>query len=468
MINKSIDSDDTIAAICTGSNSTITVIRISGKKSKEICNKIFYPVNKSQNPINDPKKLILGNLFKYKNNDFGETAFAIYIPAPKTYTGENILEIHAHGGNYNSVRILNKILEYGVRLANPGEFTYRAFINGKIDLTQAEAIADLISSSNISSSRLAEIQMSGKLSKLIIIIRNNFIEILANLEAIINFPEENIKNIDLNNTLNMISTHNKKLKEMYNTKDIKMLLENGMKISIVGPSNTGKSTLLNTLLGINRSITSNIPGTTRDTIEEYFNINDAITMIKLVDTAGIRITNQKIEKIGIKRSIKAIKESQIILCLLDSSEKINILKENIKNITNILLKYKKDKSIIFLWNKIDLIINNKLPNIEHYQTLKISAKKNIGIKKLIDAITKELNSKLPNVESGLIVSLRHAKLIEKILKIISKIIINLKNNELELVIIDLQSVIKLLGNIVGISKELDIYDTIFSKFCIGK
>ena len=455
---------DTIAAICSGINSTITIIRISGNQSKKICKKIFITNNKNNHPINNPKKLIFGKIIKSYNNST-ESGFAVYMPSPKSFTGEDVIEIHSHGGNYNSIKILNDIINYGARQANNGEFTYRAFINNKIDLTQAEAISDLISSNNNHASYIAEQQLNGVLSKKIKNLKNIFINILTDIEAQINFPEENIPEIDFKKFQLKILSIEKKITNIYITNKFKPLLNNGIKIAIIGPSNSGKSTLLNTILGFNRAIISNTPGTTRDTIEESFYFKNTLSLIKLIDTAGIRQTNNQIEKLGIKKTLETIIRSQIILCLLDTSIKYSI--KDIDKLKKILKKI-NNKPIIILWNKIDLLPNNIIPSLDNYKVFKISAKKQIGITQLLNTIEQEVNLQLSNVKSNIIISVRHAKLFEKILNNILTIK-NINHYDTELISINVKNIINLLNNIIGINNNnLDIYKSIFSKFCIGK
>ncbi len=454
-----MNEEDTIAAICSGIGGSVTIVRISGKEALEIGNKVW---NSSKNKLNsrNKRKLLFGKILP-DDNGIGEPSLAVYMPGPKSYTGEDIVEIHAHGGSFNARRIIDEILKAGARQAGPGEFTYRAFINGKLDLTQAEAVADLISANSNMAVHLAERQMDGVLGRKITQIRQQLIEMLVECESRVDFPEEELDFVSVDEHKKVLESIKKELQELYDTRKEGAVLRDGIRVVIAGRPNAGKSSLLNLLLGYDRAITTDIPGTTRDTLEEFANIRGI--PVKLIDTAGIRKSGDIIEDIGIKRSLSSLKRSQVTIWLLDASYR------DLKKEQDEMEKHLKGiKNTIAVWNKSDCIPEpEKLPDTL-FPTVRISVLERKGIDKLLN-IFEKIVWEHPHVEEPEIaISTRHAEFLSLSLELIPDIKNTLSDADWELAAVSLRAVVSALGNIIGEEADLDIYESIFSKFCIGK
>ncbi|MCP4178009.1 MAG: tRNA uridine-5-carboxymethylaminomethyl(34) synthesis GTPase MnmE [bacterium] len=453
-----MNENDTVAAICSGVGGAITVIRISGILALKIGNTIWK--SSTELSLSNSRKFLLGKILP----DFkgiGETAFAVFTPGPKTFTGEDVVEIHAHGGNYNAKRLLNEIIDAGARQASPGEFTYRAFINGKLDLTQAEAVSDLITANSNMAIHLAERQMDGVLGRKINELRNDIVEILVDCEARLDFPEEELDFMSISKVLNTLSDVENEINTLYKTRIDGAVLRDGIRVVIAGKPNVGKSSLLNLLLGFDRAITTEIPGTTRDTLEEFTNIRGI--PVRLIDTAGIRESDNIIEEIGINRTKTSIKRSQVILWILDASAddvelEIAEMREHLKYYS----------SVIAIWNKIDLARNDlKLPVLK-LPSVSISVKDQKGIEEFLDIFEKSVWDRPHVEEPEIAVSQRHADFLLESYNLIPDIVNSINDEDWELAAASLKSVAIALGNIIGEDATLDIYETIFSKFCIGK
>ena len=449
------DQKDTITAIATApGTAAISVIRISGKDTIEISNKIFSgPVDKYKSHT-----LHYGKILDDKKNVIDSVLLVVML-RPKSYTGEDSVEIHCHGGSLITQKVLQTVLNAGARAANPGEFTLRAFLNNKIDLLQAEAVQELISANNELALKAAENQLEGVLSASIKKIQKKLIDIAAIIEAWIDFPEEDLEfasKDEIKNRLKIIKDKLEKLSDSFHEGNI---LFEGINLAIVGTPNVGKSSLLNVFCKKNRAIVTPISGTTRDTIEE--NIKLGCLHFKIIDTAGIRKTDQIIEKEGIERSKKAIKEADVVLIVLDASR---VLSDDDFE----LLETLKPHKTIVVWNKIDL--NDQPPGLLCKNIVHISAKKNIGIDLLKEKIENLIWKKAPPSKDQIIITkLRHKKEIEKAIKSSQNAIFGLDNDvSLEFVVSDLRDSLNKLKNIIGHDVSEDILSSIFSKFCIGK
>ncbi|WOX79314.1 tRNA uridine-5-carboxymethylaminomethyl(34) synthesis GTPase MnmE [Candidatus Shikimatogenerans bostrichidophilus] len=458
--NYYISRKDTITAISTPlGTGAISIIRISGKKSIKIIKKIFTKKKIKYNKVN------IGII--YDKKEIIDKVIIIIYKKPNSYTGENLVEINCHGSIYIQKKIINIIIKNGGRLAKNGEFTFRAFINKKIDLLQAESIYDLIKSENKIYHDIAINNLIyKKISNNILKIQNNILDILSYIEIILDFSEEDIK-IDKKKIYNKIIYIEKKIKILIESYNVNNIIKEGLKISIIGPVNSGKSTLMNVLIKEDKSIISNIPGTTRDIVEgkiKIYNLN-----INLFDTAGIRKTNSKIEKIGIKKTFKKIKDTNIILYVFDILKLKNYLKfkKEIKKLKKIIFKKKK---VLLIANKIDkynIIFNKK--KIINYSIILISAKKNKGIKKIYKYLYKIIPKKeIKN--NNFINNLRHYEELKKSLKYIKKFKKDYLNKiPYEFITIDLKLSLKHLYYINGYNLTYnEVLDNIFSKFCIGK
>ena len=453
-----------IAAISTATgNGGIGIIRMSGEKCFEVLEKIFKPVHKSQNKIN-------GYTIKYghiidENNKVIDEVLVSYFNAPKSYTMENMCEINSHGGYIVERKILEICLKNGAKLAEPGEFTKRAFLNGRIDLIQAESVIDLINSKSDKEAKASIGQLEGNLSKNINLIKSNLLDLMADVEASIDYPEYDIEEVTNNKILNTIKDIKIKLEKLSNTFKNGKVLREGIKTAIIGKPNAGKSSLLNTILNEERAIVSEQKGTTRDTIEEFVTI-EGITL-KLIDTAGIRETNDEIEKIGVKKSKKLIDDAELVIAIFDGTKE---LEED----DYLILDLIKDKEAIILLNKVDikqndLEKNEKIKKINK-KVLKISAKTGENIEELYKSISEMYQLNNIEIDDGeIITNIRHKQQIDEAIKSINEVE-NTINNHMPIDIIEiyLKQVLSDLGKITGDDISEDIINEIFSKFCLGK
>ncbi|WGH24899.1 MAG: tRNA uridine-5-carboxymethylaminomethyl(34) synthesis GTPase MnmE [Candidatus Shikimatogenerans bostrichidophilus] len=458
--------NDTITAISSPLGiGAISIIRISGNKTLEIINKIFISKN---NKIYNNK--INFGIIKYKN-DIIDQVIVLFFKAPNSYTGEDIIEINCHGSIYIQNKIISIIIKYGARLAINGEFTYRAYINKKISLLQAESVLDTINSNNkLEHKQAINNLINNKLYYYLNKIEKIIINLLSYIEINLDFIEVELDN---NNIYKNILLIKNKLKKLINSFKINNIIKKGVYITIIGPVNSGKSTLMNRIINENKSIVSNIPGTTRDIVEGMININNF--NFYFYDTAGIRNTKSKIEKIGIKKTYNSIKNTNIIFFVFDY--KLLNKKEKIYKIIKNKKKIIKNKTVLFIANKIDKNNYNNLYkkykylkiNSRKYRIIYISAKKKIGLNK----IKRELKNMLPNkilLNNYLINNVRHYKELKIIYKYIKKVEIDYKNNiQLELISIDIKNSLQHLYKITGkYYTNNNILNNIFKNFCIGK
>jgi tRNA modification GTPase len=432
--------------------SAISIVRISGDKALEIGKKIFSLPEKIT-----PRKVYFGKIFNHKGEVIDEGLF-VYFQKPKSFTGEDLVEIYPHG----SVPVVKSILEacfmYGARLARPGEFTERAFLNGKIDLLQAEAIADLINAKSERAAKIAVSILEGKLSKQINTLREKLINLISLIEAEINFPED-VEEIDSSLIISQLEEVKSQIDKLLASYKKGNLIKEGIKLAIVGRPNVGKSSLFNALVGYERAIVSEIQGTTRDFIEESLKIRD-IPVI-LLDTAGLRDTEDKIEKIGIEKAQEKINEADIILFVIDASSGFT---EEDKKIYDKI----KDKPHIIVVNKSDL--NNKpIDFFEKYDNIvHTSVINNQGIKELEEKIITSLG--IIEKEDDLFINLRQSTLLKQAKEKIEEIEnhIDFLINNKEILMIYIQEALNYLDEVVGAISTEDVLDNIFSKFCIGK
>jgi len=439
---------DTIAAIATPNGvGAISIVRISGKDALNIAKKII-----KKDLI--PRVATLSKMYDY-NDELIDIGLVIYFKSPNSFTGEDIVEFQCHGGVVVSRLVLESVLKYGAKIANPGEFTKRAFLNGKIDASQAEAIAKLIETKSKEGAKLLSRQLEGELSQFVEDVRKKLIEIMAYTEVFIDYAEE-----DLPDTLGSeIEKRLKSVEELLETtleaSKRREGIINGYKVAIVGKPNVGKSSILNALLNKNRAIVSDIAGTTRDTIEEDIQIGSHL--IRIIDTAGIRSAKDEIEKIGVDRSKKAINEADIILAVFDASEFNNEDKE-------ILELIDRKKEVIIVINKIDKGIKIDLDRFREFEIVKISAKDDIS--PLIDKL-KEILDKSSGDEL-ILISIRQIEAVRKALNFIQESKEFLKTGELELFSYYIQDAIKAISEITRPFEYDEMLDMMFSNFCVGK
>ncbi len=453
--------ESTIAAISTAyGEGGIGIVRISGEKSKEILNKIF-----KSSCIIENRKMTYGNIIDPATDEIVDEVLAVFMKGPNTYTREDIVEINCHGSIISLRNTLNLAIKMGARLAEEGEFTKRAFLNGRLDLSQAEAVIDIIKAKTDRSFDVAIEQLDGSISKNVKEMRNILMEILVNITVNIDYPDEDIEEIVYFELEKKLLEIDKKIVKLLDTEKTGKIIKEGLKVSIIGKPNVGKSSLMNSILKENRAIVTDIPGTTRDTIEERVNIKN-IQLI-LTDTAGIRDTEDKIEKIGIEKSKKSFNDADLILLILDVSR-------NIENEDLEIISYIGDRKTIILANKIDL--NRKIQNedikniIPDSLIIETSMENGVGIDTLEDEIEKLVfGGEVKQKESLIINNVRHAELLRESHKSIEDAIKMVKDGEaLDFIEVDVKSAYDSLGNIIGETVSDDIIKEVFARFCLGK
>ena len=454
-------SEATIAAISTPTGTGgISIVRMSGDKSKEIIDQIFEPINGgSIDRKKDNRRMRYGNIVD--NGEIIDEVMVNFMAGPGTYTREDVAEINCHGSFISVKKILNLLLDKGAVLAEPGEFTKRAFLNGRIDLSQAEAVLDIINSTNDLSQAQGINQLNGSLRNEIEKIRQSLLEALSRLEYSINFTEDG-EDLSPDEIIAYMDEAKNRIDKLLNTSNKGKIIREGINTTILGKPNVGKSSLLNALLKENRAIVTDIPGTTRDLISEYINLGSFT--LKINDTAGIRDTDDIVEKIGVDKSIEISKASDLIIALFDTSRKFD--KEDQK-----ILDLIEGKNSIIILNKTDLdqqfdraIFDGvDLPIIETSMT------ENIGIDKLEETITEIFDTSEINRESILITNTRHERLLNEANKKLNESLADIKRGiPLDAVEVDLRGSYDDLGLIIGESVSDEIMDKVFKEFCVGK
>lgn len=456
--------DDTIAAIATApGEGGIGIIRISGEKSLQVAQSILK--SKSGKMIKDynARTLIYGTVVD--NEKVIDEVLVAYMKGPNSYTAEDVIEINCHGGFISVKKILELILSKGVRLAEAGEFTKRAFLNGRIDLSQAEAIIDVIKSKTDMAHEVAQSQLEGSLAKKIKDLRMNVTEVLAHLEVSIDFAEEDVEEITYQTLEEKALELRNEIKKLYDTAESGKILRDGLKTVIVGKPNVGKSSLLNSILGENRAIVTDIAGTTRDVIEEFVNIKGI--PLKIVDTAGIRETEDVVEKIGVEKSRESFSTADLVIMVLDASRKLS--EEDME-----ILESLKNKKTIVLLNKMDLEPQIELEKIEEFvnseDIIKISALKHQGIEELQDKIEAMVyHGSVKNSSNLMITNSRHKDALFKAYESINDAISAIEQRmPYDFIEVDFKNIWDYLGYINGDTVREDLLDTIFANFCIGK
>lgn len=436
---------------------------MSGEKCFEILDKIFIPKNKQK--IEDIKgyKMKYGKIVD--NGQIIDEVLVSYFKSPKSYTTENMCEINSHGGNFIVRKILELCLKNGADLAEPGEFTKRAFLNGRIDLLQAESVIDVINAKSEREAKTGIKQLEGFLSKEISDIKKDIMDVMVNIEVAIDYPEYDVDDVTINQITEMLGKIEGELLKLEKSFDNGKIIKEGIKTAIIGKPNVGKSSLLNAILKEDRAIVTEYEGTTRDTIEEFVNINGI--PLKLVDTAGIRNAKDEVEKIGINKSRDIANEADLVIAIFDSTKELT--KEDLE-----ILNIAKNKKSIIILNKIDLETKIDENNEKIKQTsdniIKISALNNIGIEKLYEKISELFNLNEINLDNeSIITNIRHKNLISKSIEDVKKTKETINNKmPLDIIAIFIKDILSDLSNITGEEVSEDIINEIFSKFCLGK
>ena len=456
--------DDTIAAIATApGEGGIGIIRISGEKSLQVANSIFKSISGKKIEEYNTRTLIYGHIVD--NDKVIDEVLVAFMKGPNSYTTEDVIEINCHGGFISVKKILELILSKDVRLADQGEFTKRAFLNGRIDLAQAEAIIDVINAKTDMAHTVAQSQLEGSLSKKIKDLRFNVTEILAQITVSLDFPDEDVEHITYNTLKEKTIALQKEINKLYDTSESGKILRDGLKTVIVGKPNVGKSSLLNAILGENRAIVTDIPGTTRDVIEEFVNIKGI--PLKIVDTAGIRETEDVVERIGVEKSREFFSAADLSIVVLDSSRSLD--PEDME----ILESVQPNKTIVLL-NKTDLDRVIDLDKIKEYvaeeNVIEISALQHEGIEKIHDKIEEMVFAGTVRNSSDLVVTnSRHKDALYKAKQSIEDALNAIESYmPLDFVEVDFKNIWDYLGYINGDTVTEDLLDTIFSNFCIGK
>lgn len=447
--------NDTIAAISTTTGiGAISIIRLSGPESLEIASKVF-----TKDLTKVETHTIHYGYIKNNNEKIDEVLVSV-MKAPKTFTKEDIVEINCHGGIATTNKVLEILLNNGARLAEPGEFTKRAFLNGRIDLLEAEATMDLISSKSDKARKISLNTLTGETSNLIKDLRSDIVGIISNIEVNIDYPEyEDIEVLTNEKILPEIQKFKEKLEKIIKKSQDSKVIKEGIKVGIIGKPNVGKSSLLNSLLEEEKAIVTNVPGTTRDIVEGTIILDNVI--LNIIDTAGIRESDDIVEKIGIEKSLTIINEADLVIFILNNNEKITREEKG-------LLEKLKDKKKIIVINKIDL--ENKLDKSILDNYIEISAKENIGIEKIKDEIKRLFN--LGELEASDLTYMSNARsisLLGKSLNNINDAISEINNNSpIDIVEFHLKDAWNNLGEIIGETYTDELIDELFSRFCLGK
>ncbi len=458
-------NEDTITAISTPLGAAgLGIVRMSGPQAIDIGDKIFRAKNKKKLQQADNYTVHYGYIVDPDTEKKIDEVLVIIMKRPHSFTGEDIVEFDCHGGMVPLKRVLDLLIDNGARMAEPGEFSRRAFLNGKLDLAQAESIIEVINSKTEKGLDIAMNHLTGKLSSKINALKNRVLKLLAHLEAAIDFPEDEIEGFKVSELEKRIQRIRNSIQELLATSREGKIYQEGIKTVIVGKPNVGKSSLLNTLLEEKRAIVTDIPGTTRDVIEEYINLEGI--PLKIIDTAGIRETEDMVEKIGVERTRDFLKEADLVLMMLDVSQ--GITKDDLR-VYNLI----KGKPVIVVVNKTDLppaLSEEKVKkHFPEHLLLWISIKEEKGLENLKEAIVSEVFNTGVESEQVLITRSRHEEALKEALKASNRVYNSYKQGlPYDFLTIDLKECFNKLGEITGETVDEDIIDRIFSDFCLGK
>lgn len=455
---------DTIAAISTPpGEGAISIVRLSGDDALPIIMKLFKGKDLTKVPTHT---INYGHIINPQTGEMVDEVMVTVMRAPKTYTREDIVEINCHGGIVPTNKILQLLLTYGARMANPGEFTERAFLHGRIDLTQAESVLDIIEAKTDRSAQLALNHLGGSLAKLIRALREEILDTLSKVEVNIDYPEYDGTEMITTKLLKERTVEvRKKIRKLLETAQGGKILREGLATAIVGRPNVGKSSLLNYLLHEDKAIVTDVAGTTRDVIEEYVNIKGI--PLKLIDTAGIRETEDKVEKIGVERSRKAINQGDLVILVLNASEPLTEEDRQLIDLT-------KDKQRIVIMNKTDLPMQIEMSEVEELvgkeNIIRTSIKNAQGVDELESRIKEMFADGIESSQNEVIINnARHVALLNKASNSLDAVLTGIENGmPVDLCQTDLRDAWEYLGEITGDSYKDELLDELFSKFCLGK
>ncbi len=464
--------EDTIAAISTATGvGGIGIVRISGDTAVSVADMLFR--GRKTLAESESHRMNYGRIVDPATGETVDEVLAVKMKAPHSFTREDVVEIHCHGGPVITRRILELVLKQGVRPAEPGEFTKRAFLNGRIDLSQAEAVIDIITAKTDESAKVAVRQLEGNISRKIGQIRDALIELIAHIEVTVDYPEHDLEEITGQMVYDRLQSIRSDLMKLLSDFERGRVLREGISIVLAGRPNVGKSSLLNELSGKNRAIVTNVPGTTRDIIEEYINIKGV--PVRMADTAGIRETSDIVEKIGVEKTHGAIEEADLVILLIDADE-------GIKSEDLDLIDKLENKKLIVLINKIDLVSEDEAEKLkselekrfagkrDELKVLPVSALEGTGIDKLEEAISEMfLSGRLQQKDEVLLTNVRHKELIDRTVESIDAACASYEAGmPIDCITIDIRSAADYLGQITGESVSEQVIDMIFSRFCVGK
>ncbi|MFQ9980831.1 MAG: tRNA uridine-5-carboxymethylaminomethyl(34) synthesis GTPase MnmE [Finegoldia magna] len=451
--------DDCIAAISSATGEAgIGIVRMTGEDCVDVLDSVFKRANDNADLIN--RKMTYGHIVD--DNEIVDEVLVCYMKAPHTYTREDVVEIYTHGGVVAVRKVLEVLLNNGARLAEAGEFTKRAFLNGRIDLSQAEAIIDMIKAKTDKAYSVSMKQLEGSVNRNIKQLRDKLLDMLSHVEYSINFTEDMQDELDNTPVLNEGREVLDKLKKLSESANRGRIIRDGINTTIIGKPNVGKSSLLNALLKENRAIVTDIPGTTRDVIEEYIDL-DGISL-KINDTAGIRDTEDIVEKIGVEKSVSFISDSDLIIAIFDSSREFD---DEDRKILDLI----RDKKSIVLLNKIDLDGGFDVDeNLEGIEVIHTSIKNNEGIEDLENKIIEMFNDGYIEANNdNIITNIRHRDIINKAIKSLESSLHDMEAGvPIDCFEVDLRNAWEILGEITGETVDDDVLNKIFSDFCIGK
>ncbi len=464
-------TEETICAPATSGGGAIAIIRVSGSQSLAICDKIFLPSGR-KTKLTEEQGFTVVHGEIYSGEDIIDDVLISIFRTPHSYTGENSIEISCHASRYIQQKILELLIKNGAVPANPGEFTMRAFLNGKMDLSQAEAVADLIASESEAAHKVAVSQIRGEFSDEIRILRADLLHFASLIELELDFGEEDVEFADRTKLFEIVEKVISVAMKLTSSFSLGNVIKNGVPVAIVGNPNTGKSTLLNNLLKEEKAIVTDIPGTTRDSIEDIAVI-DGI-QYRFIDTAGLRDTGDIIENLGIKKTHEKITAASLIILVADVNEGVTTLKGILDNLRSQVTG--KDKKLFILINKIDIDTSEKRNEFktgitlhEDESMLFISAKTGEGLDELRESISSTVESYKAGTENVIITNIRHYRALSQVIDSLERVREGLKNNlEEDLIAIDIRHAIHYLGEITGEITTDEILGNIFRNFCIGK